>query len=88
MVAESEMNIVGAVHQLATLRQDKGVTLAEISDRTKISQRYLEAIEAGRLEELPGGIYRRSYLRQYALSVDSATASVLWESLAAHEPAS
>jgi cytoskeletal protein RodZ len=41
-------------------------TLAEISIRTKICTRYLRAIEEGRFEELPGGIYGRSYIRQYA----------------------
>jgi cytoskeletal protein RodZ len=44
-------------------------TLAEIAIRTKICTRYLRAIEEGRFEELPGGIYGRSYIRQYAAAV-------------------
>jgi cytoskeleton protein RodZ len=79
------MNLARVGCQLATLRKDKGVSLADISSQTKICQRYLEAIEAGRLEELPGGIYRRSYIRQYAYSVDSAEASRLWAALSASE---
>jgi cytoskeletal protein RodZ len=31
---------------------------------------YLHAIEVGQLEKLPGGIYTRSYLRQYAQAID------------------
>src|SRR5882762_10088230 len=44
-------------------------TLAEIAEHTKICSRYLRAIQDGRFEELPGGIYGRSYIRQYAAAV-------------------
>lgn len=44
----------------------RGVTLAEISDATKIAVRTLEALEADRLEKLPGGIFTRSFIRTYA----------------------
>lgn len=33
---------------------------------TKISRRFLEAIEDGRYEELPGGVFTVNYIRQYA----------------------
>lgn len=33
---------------------------------TKISRRFLEAIEEGRYEELPGGVFAVSYIQQYA----------------------
>lgn len=33
---------------------------------TKISRRFLEAIEEGRYEELPGGVFTVNYIRQYA----------------------
>lgn len=33
---------------------------------TKISRRFLEAIEDGRYEELPGGVFAVNYIRQYA----------------------
>lgn len=51
---------------LATLRQKKGLTLEYIADKTKISIRFLRAIEAEEFETLPGGLFRTSYIRQYA----------------------
>ncbi len=33
---------------------------------TKLSRRFLEAIEEGRYEDLPGGVFTVSYIRQYA----------------------
>lgn len=47
-------------------RQRRGLSLEEIADRTKISIRFLRAIEAEEFEKLPGGIFTTSYLRQYA----------------------
>jgi cytoskeleton protein RodZ len=51
---------------LPALRQRKGISLREIADTTKISMRFLQAIESGDFGQLPGGIYNTSYLRQYA----------------------
>jgi cytoskeletal protein RodZ len=47
-------------------REKKGISLEQIADRTKISLRFLRAIEAEEFDKLPGGIFRTSYLRQYA----------------------
>jgi cytoskeletal protein RodZ len=55
---------------LAALRQSKGITLQQIAESTKISIRYLRAIEEGRLTILPGGVYSISYIRQYAQAID------------------
>ena len=54
---------------LATFRESKGITLQQIAETTKISIRYLRAIEEGRLAILPGGVYSTNYLRQYAEAV-------------------
>lgn len=51
---------------LPALRQHKGISLREIADTTKISMRFLLAIESGDFAQLPGGIYNTSYIRQYA----------------------
>ncbi|HWB86257.1 MAG TPA: helix-turn-helix transcriptional regulator [Bryobacteraceae bacterium] len=56
--------------ELATIRRNRGLTLEQIASRTKISVRYLRAIEEGRLHNLPGGVYTSSYLRQYAAAID------------------
>jgi cytoskeleton protein RodZ len=55
---------------LAGLRQQKGISLGEIARETKISVRYLDAIERGQFAMLPGGIYNISYIRQYARAID------------------
>ena len=47
-------------------RELRGVSLAEISDATKISVRSLAALEADEFDKLPGGIFTRSFLRAYA----------------------
>jgi cytoskeletal protein RodZ len=41
---------------LVSLRQSRGLTLEQIAEATKISLRYLRAIEEGRLAVLPGGV--------------------------------
>jgi cytoskeleton protein RodZ len=51
---------------LPAVRQHKGISLRQIADTTKISIRFLQAIEEGDFDLLPGGIYNTSYIRQYA----------------------
>src|ERR1039457_3837453 len=55
---------------LVTVRRNRGISLKQISDSTKIAIRALEAIEQGEFRELPGGIYATSYIRQYARAID------------------
>jgi cytoskeletal protein RodZ len=54
---------------LAIFRKRAGVTLEQIAQSTKISSRFLRAIEEEQFEQLPGGIFNTSYLRQYAEAV-------------------
>lgn len=52
-----------------TLRRERelrGVSLREIADATKISVRFLQALEQDRLDVLPGGVFRRAFVKQYA----------------------
>jgi cytoskeletal protein RodZ len=51
---------------LPALRQKNNLTLEQIAETTKISSRFLKAIEAEQYASLPGGIFNTSYLRQYA----------------------
>jgi cytoskeletal protein RodZ len=51
---------------LQSRRMDCGLSLDKIAETTKISMRFLQAIEDEEFEKLPGGIFNRSYLRQYA----------------------
>ena len=55
---------------LASIRKNRGLSLEQISQNTKISVRSLRAIEEGDFKKLPGGIYNTSYIRQYARAID------------------
>ncbi len=45
------------------------VSLEEIAEQTKITKRFLEAIEEADYDSLPGGVFRTSYIRQYASAI-------------------
>jgi cytoskeleton protein RodZ len=47
-------------------RELRGVSLREIADHTKISTRFLQALEEDRLDVLPGGVFQRAFVKQYA----------------------
>jgi cytoskeletal protein RodZ len=55
---------------LSTIRRNRGISLEQIAESTKISIRSLEAIEQGDFRKLPGGIYNTSYIRQYARAIE------------------
>jgi cytoskeletal protein RodZ len=55
---------------LASIRRNRGLSLEQISQNTKISVRSLQAIEEGEFKKLPGGIYNTSYIRQYARAIE------------------
>ena len=71
------MNMDGSVLGLAEIRRNRGITLEEIADATKISLRSLAAIEMGDFQRLPGGIYNTSYIRQYARAIDYDESALL-----------
>src|SRR4029450_3800511 len=52
--------------QLRLAREGRGIPLREISDQTRISVHYLEAIESNDYKRLPGGIFNRSFGKAYA----------------------
>ena len=62
---------------LATIRRNRGISLEQIAESTKISVRSLEAIEQGEFRKLPGGIYSTSYIRQYARAIDYDESAIL-----------
>jgi len=47
-------------------RVSRNLDLEQISRETKISSRLLQAIEAEQFEKLPGGVFTKSFVRQYA----------------------
>jgi len=62
---------------LATIRRNRGVSLEQIAQTTKISIRALRAIEGGDFQKLPGGIYNTNYIRQYAAAIDFDAGTLL-----------
>ena len=70
-------SILSRTLDLSKLRRTKGISLEEIAERTKISLRFLHAIEAEEFDKLPGGIFNTSYLRQYAAAVGFDEAMLL-----------
>jgi transcriptional regulator with XRE-family HTH domain len=54
---------------LLAARQSAGLSLDEIATVSKVPPRHLEALEQGRVADLPRGVYRRSILRTYASAV-------------------
>ncbi len=55
--------------ELRLAREARGISLRQISDQTRISIRYLEAIEANDYKRLPGGIFNRSFIKAYAKQI-------------------
>ena len=51
--------------QLRRAREERGVSVEAICDATKVSARFIRALEAGALGELPGGVFRRGFVRSY-----------------------
>ncbi len=47
-------------------RDRKGLSLEEAATRTNINQYYLELMEAGKYNKLPGGVYQKTYIKKYA----------------------
>ncbi len=54
---------------LADARAARGMTLQQVSASTKISISKLQAIERDEIENLPGGIFTRGFVRSYAETV-------------------
>ncbi len=66
----TDSRISAALPDLASIREQKGISLRQIADATKICLRYLQAIEESQFDMLPGGVFTTSYIRQYARAID------------------
>lgn len=69
---EYEQEVTGAVRDLSVLglevrrvREGREVSVAQASEATRIRIPHIEAIEEGRVEDLPGRVYARGFLRSY-----------------------
>ncbi|OXS59742.1 hypothetical protein B1A99_09355 [Cohnella sp. CIP 111063] len=69
------MSDLGAL--LRKAREQRGYTLDDIQEYTKIRKRYLEAIETGEYKVLPGSFYVRAFVKTYAETVGLDAEEVL-----------
>ncbi|HSO76886.1 MAG TPA: helix-turn-helix transcriptional regulator, partial [Blastocatellia bacterium] len=74
--------------ELRRKREERAITLAEISESTRIGTRFLKAIETDNFSTLPGGIFTRSFIRAYAKQVgmDEDEAIALYQQQVAGPP--
>jgi Helix-turn-helix domain/Domain of unknown function (DUF4115) len=63
-MADTDANSIGCMFRSERLR--RGKNLNAIAAETKIRRAVLEAIENDRFDSLPGGAYRRGFVRLYA----------------------
>jgi cytoskeleton protein RodZ len=79
--------------QLRREREMRGVSIEEVSEATRISTRFLQALEEEQWERLPGGIFNRGFIRsvarylgldeealvaEYALATDDRPQVAVW----------
>src|SRR5579863_1087459 len=69
--------------QLKQEREQRGVTLDDISLSTKIGTRMLRALEEEHFDQLPGGIFNKGFIRAYARTLGMDEEQVIADYLAA-----
>ncbi|HOV78697.1 MAG TPA: DUF4115 domain-containing protein [Bacillota bacterium] len=52
--------------RLKKAREERGLTLEAVEEETKIRRKYLQAMEEERFQILPGPIYAKAFLKNYA----------------------
>ena len=68
--------------RLRRLREERGISLRNIADTTKISILTLEALERNDITRMPGGIFSRAVVRAYAQQVGVDPETTVQEFLA------
>jgi cytoskeleton protein RodZ len=66
---------IGSTLQQERLRQ--GLSLEEIAARTRISRRFLQAIEVEDFASLPGAVFTRNFVRQFTVTLGMDPAPLL-----------
>lgn len=64
--APSRSELASFGEELRREREIRGISLKEIADATKISKRFLEAIERNDHKTLPAPVFTRGFVREYA----------------------
>ena len=66
VVNRSESDFGARIRQA---REQRGISLHQIAETTKISVSVLEALERNDISRLPGGIFSRGFVRCYAVEI-------------------
>ena len=69
LTAHGESEAAKFGRMLRDSRVRRGISLTEIANHTKISQRHLASLERGDISRWPGGMYRRAMVRAYCTCV-------------------
>lgn len=65
-VAIREVRLAGIGETLRSTREHRGLGIEQVAQDTRISARFIEALEAEQFDELPAPVYVRGFLRSYA----------------------
>lgn len=57
-------------NKLKEAREARGLTLEDVEEETKIRRKYLQALEEEQFQILPGPIYAKAFLKNYARFLD------------------
>lgn len=63
--------------KLRQAREERGFTLGDVAEQTRISSLYLESIENDDYRILPGGIFNKGFVKSYAKFVGINEAEAL-----------
>ncbi|MFP4482607.1 MAG: helix-turn-helix domain-containing protein [Thermovirgaceae bacterium] len=78
---DREKILADLCEQARQRREAKGLSLEEISEATKIHKRFLEAIEAGDIDRLPGLVFSKGFIRNYLTHIGAEELYPEYESL-------
>src|SRR5712671_1646442 len=70
--------------RLRRQREGRNITLCSIAEQTKIHQPLLEELERDEVAHWPSGIFRRAFIRAYAVTIGLDPDEVVREFLAVH----
>ncbi|AMO72390.1 helix-turn-helix domain-containing protein [Sphingorhabdus sp. M41] len=71
-----ELNLHSTGEILRRAREQKSMSLEDISKKTRIPQRHLESIESGDFDALPGRTYAIGFAKSYARTVGLVDATI------------
>ncbi len=62
------MSSIGTMFKSA--REQLGLSVGEVAERSRLSRRYIEAIEANDFQQIPGNVYVSNFCRIYARALN------------------